>query len=517
MARWNNLPLELRWMIFELVASTNPRAGRYAPYATVSTDWQHFFERLTFRRIVVDQDRLPYFEGCINTESTTSRRRQRYLKRLCLYVKLDPYGCMVCRMKEDSQTADRNNIAFTVAIWRLMQILSSWTTTETSNGDRQDLTLELGAYSPSDWKHTFRDFRLQPDYPYREERDLEEDWGSYKRWVEASGIDRLDDSDHRWFGGSRGDPWMGAKKRVMNTLIIKPNGPGFSTPGRNLPKAHVVSGLVLRRAFYRRLSVPALKKVLRALPRLSVFRYEGWHHLVGRKQVSFSREFAGLLKEAPQTLRQVSLFEDFSTLLHPGLPDERADVDLSRALSKHSRHLEHVSGAFLVDAEGFFQGFYPSSPHPPDLTPWANLQTLALTSPLLRPAIYYGRIASLLMTAGRAAALMPRLRVMEIWNGGSGHATIFRYSILDGTPTITWASNWGPNIVLGRRLKDCWAAVRSDRETGTLVAETIRLPRDPGLARTFASAIPFLQLRRNVVDVISDYQLRWEEHHPTQS
>jgi len=68
---------------------------------------------------------------------------------------------------------------------------------------------------------------------------------------------------------------------------------------------------------------------------------------------------------------------------------------------------------------------------------------------LLHPEIGRGQIDKLLMAAGRAAAFMPKLEVMEIWNGGEGHTCLLRYSNDAGKPQITWESNWGVNVQLG--------------------------------------------------------------------
>jgi hypothetical protein len=77
-----------------------------------------------------------------------------------------------------------------------------------------------------------------------------------------------------------------------------------------------------------------------------------------------------------------------------------------------------LSAAFLVDAEDFFANLWPTNEQNSNVIPWENLRKLALTSRLLHPEIGRGKINKLLMAAGRAAAFMPKLEVMEIWNGG---------------------------------------------------------------------------------------------------
>jgi hypothetical protein len=149
------------------------------------------------------------------------------------------------------------------------------------------------------------------------------------------------------------------------------------------------------------------------------------------------------LKELPTTLRKFYIFEDFNKLLHPERSSKRALPSLGTALSNSSRSLEILSAAFLVDAEGFFSDFWPTKQLNYDVIPWENLQKLALTSHLLYPHVKRWKISNLMMAAGRAAAFMPQLEIMEIWNGGEGHASVFRYEKAAGQPQITWASNWG--------------------------------------------------------------------------
>jgi hypothetical protein len=88
-----------------------------------------------------------------------------------------------------------------------------------------------------------------------------------------------------------------------------------------------------------------------------------------------------------------------------------------------------LSAAFLVDAEDFFANLWPPNEDNLNVIPWENLRKLALTS--------RRKINNMLMAAGRAAVLMPKLEVMEIWNGGEGHICFFRYSNDTGGTKIT--------------------------------------------------------------------------------
>jgi hypothetical protein len=84
---------------------------------------------------------------------------------------------------------------------------------------------------------------------------------------------------------------------------------------------------------------------------------------------------------------------------------------------------QELSATSLVDAQDFFADFWPPnywSPHASqnsnaNVVPWENLRRLTLTSHLLHPTKKSVMIRKLLTAAGRAAAFMPKLEVLEIW------------------------------------------------------------------------------------------------------
>lgn len=144
---------------------------------------------------------------------------------------------------------DSNNDIFSRAVWKLLFILSKWTGFA-PNHDRQQggLTLELGAYSPSDSKHTFRDFHLEPDYPYQEEIDIDRKWDAYKLRNETLGLDNLNDPYHGWIDGRQDSITLGSKLRLMGTLNINLKLPGYRR-FKKFPKVKIVTTLLIRRQF----------------------------------------------------------------------------------------------------------------------------------------------------------------------------------------------------------------------------------------------------------------------------
>ena len=105
MARWTNLPAEIRSMILQIVVEDyrfKSKGYARAGYASVCREWQPVFEERNFRRIIVDQERIVDFEKAMGNEAT--RYRRGYLEHLMLRIKFDDYDCTVCQLKEDDET-----------------------------------------------------------------------------------------------------------------------------------------------------------------------------------------------------------------------------------------------------------------------------------------------------------------------------------------------------------------------------------------------------------------------------
>lgn len=174
-----------------------------------------------------------------------------------------------------------------------MLILSKWSGLNRICGyDRyqQGLTLELGAYSPSDPKHTFRDFHLEQNYPYQEKNDLETNLDAYRLRADRLGLDSLHDPYHGWVNGQRDHISLGSKLRMMGTLTCNLNHPKFSLFSQEFPMVDIVTGLLIRRQFYRKIAVASLGKLLQeAFTCLRWIRHEGWHDVSPQQQLRFEK------------------------------------------------------------------------------------------------------------------------------------------------------------------------------------------------------------------------------------
>ena len=209
----------------------------------------------------------------------------------------------------------RNDCILSRAAWNLLVILSKWAGFA-GNRRQQGLTLEFGAYSPSDSKHTFRDVHLEYIYPYPKRMDLEAHREACKLQADKLRLGTLNDPYHSWVDGHRnGDVSLESKQRIMGTLTINPNLPEFSAFCQKFPKVEIVTGLLIRRQFYRKIAVRSLAKLLReAFVCLRWFRHEEWHHVNPQQQLCFEK---GTLKSHSNTdlVREIRVDSTLTNLI----------------------------------------------------------------------------------------------------------------------------------------------------------------------------------------------------------
>lgn len=174
-------------------------------------------------------------------------------------------------------------------------------------------------------------------------------------------------------------------------------------------------------------------------------------------------------------------------------------------LVRKSRNLEHFSMSFFTDADDFFYAFWPWNNGVSFDWKWEKLTTFAHTSKHLNPSQAREKVNDLLEAAGTAAKSMPKLRVMEIWNGkNDSHGCLFRYCTDDTSSTITWKSSW--DMELESRVIDCWTktAYQNTRyENVGIVYEP--LPMDG--THFPASVLRHLQLKDKIVHPVSFSQI----------
>ena len=76
----------------------------------------------------------------------------------------------------------------------------------------------------------------------------------------------------------------------MGTLQINLNLHEFAAFSQTFPKVEIITGLLIRRQFYRKIALSSLGKLFSdAFLCLRRFRHEGWHDVNPRQQESFER------------------------------------------------------------------------------------------------------------------------------------------------------------------------------------------------------------------------------------
>ncbi|KAK4082833.1 uncharacterized protein Triagg1_1723 [Trichoderma aggressivum f. europaeum] len=146
MAKWKDLPPELKHQVFEVILSTRPKAST-ANYAAVCREWQDFFERRTFRKLVLNY-------SCLDDFRQNARGREDIIKHIWLRIQPPKWECFFCCNRlEPSEQLTRNNQVFTNAMWTLMDILSSWGDVDVDNGP--GLALEISVHAPNRLRHRF--------------------------------------------------------------------------------------------------------------------------------------------------------------------------------------------------------------------------------------------------------------------------------------------------------------------------------------------------------------------------
>ncbi|KAG4433506.1 hypothetical protein IFR05_011015 [Cadophora sp. M221] len=523
MTYWLKLPAEIRCIILKSVSQdyrfSEDKYSR-AGYASVCREWQGVFEPWNFRRLILDQDRIFGLKDYMSKRTTAHRRE--YTTHIMLRIRLEEYDCSVCQSKEDNNTIHLNDLTFSRAIWQLLAILSRWpafTGRERLQTFGAGLTLELGAYSASDSEHTFRDFRLKPSYPIQSPRDIDDSYTSY--CLHDQSQETLDDPTHGWVDGHQAhfaQILEGAKKRLTGTLTLKYDLPEFPSQRRKLPAVKIITGLLIRRQFYRQISAQSLGKLLsQACSNLEWFRYEKWDdtnhpatHFYHRIQ---DDPMQRILQNLPSTFRKLSLFEDFNSIINPKRQSDWYTCPcFAESLAQSSRSLESLSASFIVDAEYFFSEFTLSQVDVSTVPKWENLKTVALTSSILIPANNHSSKGDLLQAAGIAAASMPKLEIMELWNGDKGISCIFRYINNVEGHGISWESSFYIETPFCPETLSYWTGLQRHPQYGNcdFTVTVTKVKRDIQDINSHAYTISNLKLKDLVLDSFSYYELFWE-------
>ncbi|KND87360.1 hypothetical protein TOPH_07982 [Tolypocladium ophioglossoides CBS 100239] len=120
-------------------------------------------------------------------------------------------------------------------------------------------------------------FRLENDYPYLTSADLDRDFAAYKL-PQTRGTES-DDPFHGWSNGHQAAPSLASKNGLLGTPL-ELDFSNFVEGHRRFPKAKIVTGLLIRRQYYRNIDPSVFSKLFtESFPRLERLRHERWHDI----------------------------------------------------------------------------------------------------------------------------------------------------------------------------------------------------------------------------------------------
>ncbi|KAI1389493.1 uncharacterized protein F4822DRAFT_398509 [Hypoxylon trugodes] len=484
MTSWSNLPAELRLAILQIVADTS--MGHIATYASVCSEWQEVFEAKSFERIVLSQRRVLEFAQIVQGP------RRRLVKHIWLRIELsdDDHSSYKTISLREMDFEGRDNFVGVIKV--LFTTLSAWERPRDLN--KEGLTLEFCAYSPSDSEHMPKDRDFAHD-PYSEPA---EEISALPNPREHPAPTQLD----------RDNLFRNIFRLTKSYVSIMWFNNDYESAV--LPEVNVVTSFLIRRQYYRKFDPNDMYYILVNLTGLESIIYEPqreWITSQSESDICYCRLFEYML---PPSLKRLTVFENYeeelaAVIAAPGESGRVRSPEVSQALMRRSQALEHLSAAFIIDAMDFLRPFWPPASQPIPWS-WAKLKTIALTSQVLKPDSNRDLISYLCEAAGLAARNMPNLEIMEIWNGdGDKHGSIFRFCNEEMVSTITWQSNW--EMKLAEWVLSSWRiTVYETRHHNNLSVRYANLPMDG--TRFPASVLPHLKLKDQVLHPVSFRQIQ---------
>lgn len=516
MAVWNDLPCEIRQLILGRVPEAEARQGPtrgLAKHASVSREWQLFFEPKIFRHFILDPCDLPQFEAVLRP---THRRRlvRHILLQVGLTHRTETLHALQLYPTAETvlQAEKRCDRRFSHALWYLMRVLARW------EADGPGLTLEIGTYSP--FENTARDL-----WDFERDDDGRETTKCYSKFLEAASVGadypswqdpifELMDVFRAPDGSGLGDgAWKWVLAKIIGRRGLRVDLEAAGPDGElTLPEVPVVTDFLVRLRSFRNFDPQGISRILKCFPRIADVHVERWRQGDAALDWRWDRRMARLLREdLPPAARSLTVFDESDTAFHQQ-PSKLADVQpvprLARAVFAASRRLENVAVSFLVDACDFFQPFWPGNSLPGPQVGWESLTSLALTSEVMTSESN-ASANELLQAAARAAMRMPKLRVMELWDRRGQDAAVFRYRATDRKSVISWLGTW--EVTLMPETLEAWRNVVSQRGGGThsLQAEVGSFPHSDAREKGFV--FKHLELKDRILHDVSIRQVEEQD------
>ncbi|KAK1599272.1 F-box domain-containing protein [Colletotrichum navitas] len=458
-ADWNSLPLEIRWMVRDYIKSLRSTATDipYRQLLLVCREWHSWFVHENFRLLVLDQDRLSDFEKMVSNNKV----RRNYVQRIVLRIRLPDYDCPACDEEEDDATACANDEAFIEVLRRFMTIMSAWPKREHNSG----ITLDLGAYSPSDGRHGFRDYRFSDQYQYGAPETSHEQHADVLCRAQEAGENQKSTCPgwNRSCNDECSSPSLSSKKRILATIgdVRRRHFSEVFTEGhwdtqphtvlKGIVSAPAITSLVLPRHYYRPISLLVLGCVIRqGFPSLQSLRRETWR-AIGVPARQSMGGYQDLFAALPTTIDHFSLLCELKNT-HVGLPitlsimyqPHFGGVDMGLAAATLARRLRSFCATYTVSFEDFVEGDLRRGRrvHP-------QLEHLVMTSEILeaRVSCRAPEFFGLIYMAGRFAFVsMPNLKSLILWDGDKSDGFLMRFTYTYLTSNETEQGGWQPTV-----------------------------------------------------------------------
>ncbi|RMJ11709.1 hypothetical protein CDV36_008670 [Fusarium kuroshium] len=488
-------PQEIQQMILSELAKSN----NLPALACVDKHWQEYFESRSFRHLIINQNDIEKFEIIVKG------KRRRHVKHLWLRIILPTWSGVLATDYEANYVLWRADRYFTGSIFDLFEVLAGW------GGDNLGITFELSAHSPSD-----RDEHVQDDEFF--ERDV----NMYKEYLATNCTMAYKSSGdvyepylkaYQELGGAF---WTHMWDGIVEDLFgWKPLQFNFHeqvnlTPIRKdqepeLSKVSVISKFMIRRSQFRDIFPAHLGKIWSSLPNLDQVAMERWRRVEAEHEACWCDALKwNFALDLPTSVKTLSLYGDTVDIFHEWSSKEVITVDLANYLRNYGRHLENISISFLIDAKDFFRPFWTTQSG--CTTSWENLKTLSLTCRAFKSHSTH-RINGLLCAAANAAMKMPKLQLLELWDGTRGRTSVFRYRVADTTVVeVTWLSTHILDI--DQKVIDAWTHVAMAQGRPDIRVSTLEL--DPDKIHSAGAVLQSLNLREQILHPVSEYRIGLE-------
>ncbi|KAI1401744.1 hypothetical protein F4819DRAFT_486296 [Hypoxylon fuscum] len=494
--QWKDLPIEVQNVILKkVVRAVNQSSLPYlSEYACVCRLWQKFFESRIFCRLIIHSSRLYEMKYIV------VGNRRKYVRHIALRFELSP---LMPRSERDlpENTRNINDYKFTAAVFDFWAVISTWKIHDVKA--REPLTLELipdrpncsvALYSSYLRDGSFREYQLRAD--------------SYRHGAMLSQRplgDLLDPANYRQLLRETKRSWRKEGDLSIRFQNIPPDQ-------RRLPPVEVVTYFLIRREYDFNFNPTSLSIIFQSLVRLEGINFERGIHLNPVDERYWSLlvlEPKSLSSSLSRSLKNFTFFAEASDVFQTqsAMPLESNEL-LANEFVNISRGLQHLSLAFLVDAEDFIsyarEGIQHKRYH------WKHLRSLSLTMKcFVRPdpswPLPVSRLNGSLVAAGEMAKEMPRLNMMEIWNGDKGQAGIFRYISTSESTTISWQGT--KHLQLSTQAIKTWSEVARRNTQHELSLQMLLIP--PGWIKGTASVLHYLKI--GVMHKVSAWQTQWKQ------